>query len=293
MVNDFVLWLFPRAKVLWLPFYVLRMYKWTYSVRLHILQKPVHSVQLHYTLYRLATMPMDSVVLHVQDEIAARTAEVYHTGQPGFEPEHTDVRSRVRTMPTVAPLTVAAPGDAHFIYYDHLGRRSFSRDGALMVEDGMIKNRDGKSIVGYRDASRETTELHIDAHDLALGRVQGLHIESNGAICYTRTFIDPHTMQRRNERVLVGTIALARFPAGTQLIAAPGGERAPLGLEPYIGRAGDGNFAMLQPGRVDAGGIDMNRALGRIHDLYAQLEALGAANQARMGTDKTVTDLVK
>ena len=233
---------------------------------------------------------MESILMHLQDEIASRTAEIMHTGQAGFEPEHPDVRSSVRSVPTVATLSVAAPGDAHFVFYDNAGRRSFSRDGALHIDDGVLKNREGQCILGFTDATRATKELHIDAHDLALGRVQNLHIENNGAVAYQRTVMNPHTMQRRSERVCIGTLALARFPAGTQL---PAGNRAPFGVEPYVGRAGDGNFAMLQSGRVDAGRVDLNRALDRMHDLYTQLEAVTAANQARMGTDKTAMDLVK
>jgi hypothetical protein len=236
---------------------------------------------------------MDGIISQLQHEIETRTAEVMHSGQAGFTPENVDVRGPVRTRPTFDPMTVAAPGDAQFILYDALGRRSFSRDGAFIIEDGIVKSRDGKSVVGYASDSRETSELCIDQHDLALGRVQNLHIEADGAVTYRRVSVDPQTMQTRSESVQVGTLALARFPAGTQLVHSTAGDRAPLGLEPYIGRAGDGNFTLLKPGRVDVGRLDLNRALGRIHDLYTQLEAMCAAGQARAGTDKTATDLVK
>ena len=236
---------------------------------------------------------MDSIISHLQDEISARTAEVMHTGQPGFEPEHSDVRSAVKNMPTVAALSAAAPGDAQFVFYDTLGRRSYSRDGALHLDGDTLKNGEGKSILGFSGDSRATSELHVDAHDIALGRVRQLHIEADGGVCYTRTAIDPKTMQQRSERVRVGTVALARFPAGTQLQAGASGSRAPFGVEPYIGRAGDGNFGMLETGHIDAGRIDINRALARMHDLYSQLEAVTAANQARMATAKTAMDLVK
>ena len=232
-------------------------------------------------------------MLRLQNEIAERVTEVMRSGKAGFDPSHTDARGPVHSHAEFDPLTVAAPGDAQFIFYDQAGRRSFSRDGALMLEGGVLKSRDGKSVVGYTDDSRETKELRVDEHDLALGRVKNLHIEADGAVCYSRASIDPRTMQRRDETVRIGTLALARFPAGTELVQGPGGDRAPLGLEPYIGRSGDGNFTLLQPGRRDAGTLDLNRALGRIHDLYTQLDALGAAEHARTGTEKTAMDLVK
>jgi hypothetical protein len=236
---------------------------------------------------------MDGVIAQLQQEIEARTSEVMHRGQAGFTPEHTDARGPVRTRASYDPMTVAAPGDAQFIFYDALGRRSFSRAGAFTVEDGIVKSRDGKSVVGYMSDSRETSELRVDEHDLALGRVHNLHVEADGALAYRRVFVDPRTMQSRSETVRVGTLALARFPAGTQLVRGPEGDRAPLGLEPYIGRAGDGNVALLKPGRLDAGRLDFDRALGRIHDLYTRLEAMGAAEHARTGTEKTAMDLVK
>jgi hypothetical protein len=236
---------------------------------------------------------MESVILQLQNEIAVRMAEVMRSGKAGFDPANTDARGPVHSRAELDPLTVAAPGDAQFIFYDQAGRRSFSRDGALTLEGGILKSRDGKSVIGYTGDSRETTELRLDEDDLALGRVKNLHIETNGAVCYSRVSIDPRTMQRRDEMVRVGILALARFPAGTDLVRGPAGDRAPLGLEPYIGRAGDGNFALLQPGRRDAGTLDLNRSLGRIHDLYTQLDALGAAEHARTGTEKTAMDLVK
>lgn len=236
---------------------------------------------------------MESILAHLQNEISSRTAELMHAGQAGFEPVHADVRGPARSMPAVTAFSAAAPGDAQFMFYDKVGRRSFSRDGELHVEDGIVKSRDGKCIQGFSGNTPGVGELQVDAHDISLGRVHNLHIESDGAVCYSRTVIDPNTMQRRNERVAIGTLALARFPAGTQLVKGPAGDRPPFGIEPHIGRAGDGNFAMVQPGRVDAGRIDLNRALDRMHDLYTQLEAVTAANQARMGSDKTAMDLVK
>ncbi len=236
---------------------------------------------------------MDTTILHVQNKIAEYTSEVLHSNLPGFTPVDSDVRSSVRSLPTVAPLSVAAPGDAQFVLVDAAGRRTFSRDGGFVLEAGVLKASDGRRVQGFVGGSAAPTSLELDAHDQALGRVRALHIESDGALCYTRSVIDPQSQQRRQERVCVGVLALARFPVGTQLIPSPSGDRAPLGIEPHLGRAGDGNFALLQPGRRDAGQVDMHRAVDRLHDLYAQLEAMTAATQAKMGLEKSTLDLVK
>ena len=236
---------------------------------------------------------IDPAIGRLMDAVAARGEEISHWQMPGFEPVRGDARTPARSAMTFRSLDVAPPPDARFVFSDRAGRRIYSRDGGLHAADGKLVNAEGAPVLGYAPGSTMLGELHVDPAELALGRVHDLRIERDGSFAYSRTVVDARTAQRREERVCAGTVALARFPAGTQPVAAGFGERAPIGVEPHVGRPGDANFAYLETGRRDTGSLDLDRALALLHDAYQQLDAVTAARQAVLSGEKTVMDLVK
>jgi hypothetical protein len=136
--------------------------------------------------------------------------------------------------------------------------------------------------------------LRVPDVDRALGRAAGARVEADGTVSYARDAIDPHTGVRGVERVVIGRVALARFPAGTQPARLDGGRvGAPKNVVPHLGTPGDGTFAPLAVGSRDAGSIDVAAGVARLDEAYRAFEALGAAVSASARVQKTAVDLVK
>ena len=86
-----------------------------------------------------------------------------------------------------------------------------------------------------------------------------MHLEDDGVLAYTRASIDPRTRERSVERVVVGRVALARFPAGgnpQRLDATHFGAVA--GVVPHVGVPADGGFAALATRARDVGNVDID-----------------------------------
>ncbi len=229
------------------------------------------------------------------ERITQRAADVQHAFMPGASSSFGDVVTEAAaSQATLDPLSVAAPADAYFITTDERGRTVYTRDGGFVLAGGTLAGANGSAILGFRSSAGATSELHVDDVDAALGRVNGLRIEPDGTLTYDRAVIDPRTGARERERVAVGRVALARFPAATKLAASDANHfLAPAGIPPHVGRAGDGNFARVAPMQRETSRIDFDRSLDRLEEAYVAFDAVQAAHKVQGGIGKTAMDLLK
>jgi hypothetical protein len=229
--------------------------------------------------------------------IAARQRDVMHAFEPGFEPENADVAARSGVQPSADPLSAAAPDGTYFAAAaGGAGEVSFSRAGAFALVDGELRFAgDGRAVLGFAfDRGSALVPLRVDPYDAALGRVSNAHVEADGTFAYTRTTIDPRGGERRTERVNVGRVALARFPAGTQPERLDATHvRAPRGIAPQIGRPGDGPFGALAVHARDLGRVDVIAGLERMREAYDDLDAIRASSRAHGSIERTTMDLLK
>ena len=229
------------------------------------------------------------------ERIAERAADVRRAFLPGSVPDHHDVATAGGGSTfTLDPLSAAAPEGAYFISVDLRGRTGYSRDGTFHITGGKLVNAGGRAIMGRTTSGAALSELHVDPVDVALGRAAGARIEPDGSVVYRRSALDPRTGTPAARDVVVGRIALARFPAATQLDAADG-ERffAPKGVSPHVGLAGDATFGALAPMRRERSRVDLDASLARLKDAYVAFDALAAAETAKQRLGKTAMDVVK
>lgn len=240
-------------------------------------------------------MQIDAATQRALDQIAARETDVQRAFTPGAVPRFNDVASSgAAAQMSFDPLSVAPPEGAYFVASDERGRTTYTRDGCFALRDAMLTGADGRPVLGYRTAGGALTELRLDPIDAALERATNLRIEPDGALVYDRASVDPRSGTHLHERVVVGHLALARFPAATALQPVDASHGiAPPGVVPHVGRAGDGNFATMQPMRRETSTIDFNRSLERLHDAYLAFDALQAAHKAQGQVGKTTMDLLK
>jgi flagellar basal body rod protein FlgG len=195
------------------------------------------------------------------------------------------------------PLSVAAPENAYFVTQGAHGARTYTRDGGFTLDGGALRGADGGLVLGYLAGARPGAlpqPLRLPAADVALGRSANVRVESDGTLSYTRTTIDPRTAERGVERVTVGTLALARFPAGTQPLRLDDRHvAAPTGIAPLLGTPADGTFGGLSTYARDTGSVDVDTSLEKLSDAYRAFAALAAANKARGATEQTALDLLK
>jgi flagellar basal body rod protein FlgG len=228
------------------------------------------------------------------DRISERASDIRRAYTPGAIPDHDDISTVSPSSDfTLDPMSVSAPEDTYFIVREGHGRFGYSRDGSLAIRNGSVVNSQGLAICGL-NAERTPVELRVDPVDEALGRVGQPSIEADGSVVYRRAVIEPRTGSLETQRVAVGRIALARFPAGTKFEAAATNElRATADVSPQLGVPGDGSFAPLAPHRRERSRIDIDRGLTRLKDAYLAFEALAAAEAAKSHLGKTTMDLVK
>jgi hypothetical protein len=227
--------------------------------------------------------------------VAPRERDVSGSYQPGFVPESNDVTRAPRAVATPDALSVAAPPGAYFLGADQSGKVAFSRDGAFGVVDGELRGPDGRPVLGFAPGSRSAlVPLRIDPYDRALGGARSASIDAGGTFGYVRTSVDPRSGERRVERVTVGKVAVARFPAGTQPVRIDAVHVAPPpGVKAQIGVPADGSFSALVPHARDVGGIDVIAGLEKMKEAYDSLDVLRAAHHARGALEKAALDLVK
>ena len=236
--------------------------------------------------------PLDAL-----ERIASRAADLRDLYRPGAIPRNGDVRTAPAIVPSSDPLTVAVPPGAWLVMRAADGARAYGRDGALRVDDGVLRASDGSEVLGYPTGDARGSvpaTLRVPATDRALGRGGDIHIEADGVVAYTRAAIDPRSGVRGIERVAIGRIALARFPAGTQPAQLDSTHVvAPPGVVPHLGTPADGTFPALATYSRDAGSLDFDAGVERLNEAYRRFQALSAVVKSRAGIEKTTVDLVR
>jgi hypothetical protein len=240
---------------------------------------------------------IDPALANAFARIGARQADLLHAYQPGFEPNASDAATRTpQRSDSLDPLCVAAPEGAYFVSAGTDGSERLSRDGAFRFVDGELRSSEGRPALGFASGERggALVRLRVDPVDAALGRAASPRIEADGTVAYTRSSVDPRGGGRRNERVALGRLALARLPAGTQPVRRDATHvGAPAGVAPLLGVPLGGTFGALATHARDLGRVDPAAGLQRLQEAYLAFDALRAANHARHDTDKTTMDLVK
>lgn len=239
-------------------------------------------------------MSISSAVERAFETIGARERDVVRSYADGGLPQYNDVRGEPRVERSADPLSVAAPSNALFIVADARGQERFTRDGAFTFANGTVCDRDGQMLLGYRSDASAIGPLRADPVDVTLGLVQDLRVEADGSVDYAKALVDPKTGLRENRRIPIGRIALARFPAASNLHAVGATHvAAPAGTIPHIGRAGDGNFGSLTLHVRERSGVDIDLGLERLQEAYIAFDALRAAHKAQGSVEKTSMDLLK
>lgn len=229
------------------------------------------------------------------DRIAERAADVRRAFTPGAFPRYDDVATPASSSSfTLDALSVAAPEGAYFVASGVHGERTYTRDGSFALRNGTLTGSEGEAILGVAPRGGPPAALRVDPVDAALGRVASPAIEADGSVVYRRETINPRTGAHEAQRVAIGRIALARFPAGTRLEAKGASLVAPPdGVAPQIGVAGDGTFAALAPMQRERSRIDVDESLARLKEAYLAFDALQAAEAAKTHLGKTAMDLLK
>jgi len=242
-------------------------------------------------------MMLGAATLDALDRIASRANDLREAYRAGSIPAHSDVRGPNLVAPSTDPMNVAAPPGAWFAVRDAAGQRAYTRDGRLQIDGGVLRTVSGDEILGYPGGDARgavPVPLRVPAADGALGRTADARVEPDGTVAYTRAAIDPRTGERSVERVTLGTLALARFPAGSAPRRIDATHvAAPAGVVPHLGTPGDGTFPPVAPSTRDVGALDLDTGLERLAEAYRAFEALRAANHARGETERAVLDLVK
>jgi len=227
------------------------------------------------------------------DRIAERASDVRRAFEPGAVPAFDDVAASSTPVPALDPLSVAIPNDAYLIVRGEKGD-AYTRDGSLSLRDGRLLDAAGRPVLGTAPGGGALAELSIDPIDAALGRADAARVEADGSVTYERWTTDPRSGVREAQRVVSGRVALARFPAGSRLVAARAGSlTAPLGVAPHVGAPADGSFAALQTMHRTGFGVDVDASLARLKDAYVAFDALQAAEAAKGHLGKTALDLLK
>ena len=229
------------------------------------------------------------------DRIAQRAADVRRAYTPGALPAHDDVATPSPVADfTLDPLSVAPPDDGYFVTRDDRGNPAYTRDGSFTIRDGLLTGADGAPILGRTARGEGLRELRVDPVDERLARISAFAISTDGVLSYARAAIDPRTGARETQRVTVGRLAVARFPAGTRLDSADGRTcAAPEGVAPEIGFASEGSFGSVTPMRRERSRVDVDASLVRLKEAYLAFDALQAAHAAKAHLGKTAMDLLK
>lgn len=228
------------------------------------------------------------------DRIAERAADARRAYTPGAVPKYDDVASpEILSDFTLDPLSVVAPEGCYFVSGEDLVR-TYTRDGAFAVRGGRLVNAEGLPILGLRGGSAALSELSVDPIDETLGHVHDLAMARDGTLAYRREYLDPRSGHREQQRVVVGRVVLARFPAGTRLTAEDDGSSvAPENVSAQVGTPEASGFPPLEPMRRERGRIDVDQSLVRLKDAYLAFDALQAAEAANAHLGKTAMDLLK
>ncbi len=239
-------------------------------------------------------MSIDPGIAASLSVIASRERDLRAAYTPGAVPQNGDVFRPATEQRDLDQTSASAPAGAYFARRGDDGQRVYSRDGKITLRGEQLVDDGGYAVLGTMHGKHECVALRVDAVDAALGRVQNLRIDANGDLRYDREVVEPRTGEHMQQSILVGRIALARFPAGTVLRATDANHgAAPGGVLPHLGFAGDGTFAPLGIGQRLGSAIDIDRGLERLQDAYLALDALQAAHKAGGDVAKSTMDLIK
>lgn len=235
--------------------------------------------------------------LDAYERVLSRAQDLRDAFRAGAVPLNDDVRTAPQVTASSDPLSIVPPPGAWLVTRGADGVRAYERDGALALESGVLRTRDGAEVLGYPGGDARgavPVPLRIADTDRALGRGTDARVENDGTVAYTRAAIDPRTGLRGVERIVLGRIALARFPAGTQPARLDGARvAAPHGVVPHLGTPADGTFPALATFSRDAGTIDIAAGVARLDEAYRAFEAMSAVMKSRASVQKTTVDLVK
>ena len=199
--------------------------------------------------------------LDAYERVLSRAQDLRDAFRAGAVPLNDDVRTAPSVVPSSDPLSVVPPPGAWLVTRGADGVRAYERDGALTLRDGVLRTRGGADVLGYPGGEARgavPVPLRVPEIDGALGRAADARIEADGTVAYARAAIDPRTGARNTERVVLGRVALARFPAGSQPARLDGTRvAAPHGVVPHLGTPADDTFAALATASRDAGAIDV------------------------------------
>ncbi|MGR4064586.1 MAG: hypothetical protein ACLQPV_03985 [Vulcanimicrobiaceae bacterium] len=240
-------------------------------------------------------MLINPAISDALDRIAQRGADVMRAYTPGAVPAFDDVATPGPTSRAVLdPLSVAAPEDAYFVVSDASGERRYTRDGTFSVRGDVLVSGNDIPVLGFASETGVLAPLRVNEVDAALGRVREVRVEADGTLAYVRVAIDPLSGASEWQRVAVGRIALARFPAATRLTpAGPTTLSAPGAVLPHVGRPGDGTFRPVQAMRRERSRVDLDASLTHLQDAYLAFDALQSAQRAQGSLKKTTMDLLK
>lgn len=229
------------------------------------------------------------------DRIGDRAADVRRAFTPGSVPKNDDVASTApRAAFTLDPLSVAPPSDGYFVIRTAGGEAAYTRDGSFHLASGMLLDAQNRPVLGMRAEGAPLTELCVDQVDDALNRMRDVRIDSDGALSYARTEIDPRSGRNEVRRVFAGRIAIAKFPAATKLKTEDGTTSfAPDGVVPHLGLPNEAGLPAISPMRRGGSGVYLDESLARLKAAYVAFDALAAAETAKSGLGKTAMDLVK
>jgi flagellar basal body rod protein FlgG len=238
----------------------------------------------------LATSALDAL-----QRIADRANDVLSAYGPGAFPLHADVATAHAPLPSADPLSVAAPPGAWFVTSDAGGARTYTRAGTFALgADGTLRAPDGSAVLGTTADGSAPGPLRVPELDRVLGRVAGARLAADGTLSYARSAIDPRTRERADETVVVGRVALARFPAGSLPQRLDATRFAGVaGVVPHLGAPADGTFPALATFARDAGNVDLDAGLQKLTEAYVAFSALQAVHTAEGAGGKVVMDLVK
>jgi flagellar basal body rod protein FlgG len=229
------------------------------------------------------------------DRIAERAADVRRAFTPGALPQNDDVATAGESADfTLDPLSVSAPEGTYFVTTDDRGKTRYTRDSSFSVRGGALVDGSGRPVCGMREADAAPAALRVDPVDESLGRIRDARIERDGSFVYRRETIDPRSGLRESRRVVVGRVALARFPAGTRLESNDANDlNPPPGIAPQVGLPADASFAPVVPMRRERSRVGVDESLVRLKEAYIHFDALAAAEAAKSHLGKSAMDLVK
>ncbi len=227
-------------------------------------------------------------------DIASRASDVMRAFTPGAVPLNNDSVTQAQTQWSSDPLSVAAPKNSYFIAAEEHGRHMYTRDGQFGVYQSTLVDRYNRPLMGFKKHGESLEALRIDPVDAALHRAKDVHIEANGSVSYTRSLVDPRTGEAHSGRVTVGRLALARFPAASQLQPLDATRSlAPPGVVPHVGLPGDGNFEKVTPNAREGSRLSFTDSIEKLREAYLALDALRSVQTVQGKVEKTTLDLVK